>query len=132
HAPATQVHADKDGAMEASGGGPEVDGQGGPAAIAAVDERTDHPPCDRCQGYRTRRVYLATTLPPAWSDREVIDLYRRRWEIETCFGDIKTRMKMNVLKCRSVEGIMKELTVYLLVYNLVRLMMLRRAGAAGV
>ena len=34
-------------------------------------------------------------------------------------------MKMNVLKCKSVSGVLKELAVYLLVYNLVRLAMLR-------
>lgn len=80
-----------------------------------------------CKGYRSRVVYLATTLPASWSDQEVIDLYRRRWEIETCLGYLKTGMKMNVLKCRTVAGVMKELTVYLLVYNLVRLLMLRWA-----
>lgn len=77
-----------------------------------------------CKGYRTRVVYLATTLPMTFSDAEVAELYRRRWEIETCFGYIKTGMKMNVLKCKSVDGIMKELAVYLLVYNLVRLIIL--------
>ena len=60
------------------------------------------------------------------------DLYCRRWEIETCFNHLKTTMKMNVLKCQSVEGVMKELCIYLLVYNLVRLQMLRWAMAAGV
>jgi putative transposase len=76
------------------------------------------------KGYRTRVLWLASTLPMTWSDEEVIDLYRRRWEIETCFGCLKTGMKMNVLKCRSVDGVMKELTIYLLVYNLARLIML--------
>ncbi len=81
------------------------------------------------KGCRTKVVFLATTLldPDVWSDERLIDLYRRRWEIETCFGHIKTGMKMNVLKCKTVEGVMKELTIYLLVYNLVRLMMLRWA-----
>jgi Transposase DDE domain len=83
------------------------------------------------KGYRTRRIYLATTLPQQWSDREVIDLYRRRWEIETCFGHIKTGLKMNVLKCKTVDGVMKELTIYLLVYNLVRLLMLKYAEENG-
>ena len=79
------------------------------------------------KGYRTKVVYLATTLPMTFSDAEVIELYRRRWEIETCFGHIKTGMKMNVLKCKSVDGVTKELAAYLLVYNLVRLIMLRFA-----
>jgi len=38
---------------------------------------------------------------------------------------------MNVLKCQTVDGVMKELCVYLIVYNLVRLQMLRYAHEHG-
>ena len=41
-------------------------------------------------------------------------------------------MRMNVLKCQSVGGIQRELLVYLLVYNLIRLAMLQSAAAQGV
>ena len=37
---------------------------------------------------------------------------------------------MDVLKCKTVDGVLKELTVYALVYNLVRVAMVR-GGAAG-
>lgn len=40
-------------------------------------------------------------------------------------------MKMNVLKCQSLDGVMRELAAYLLVYNLVRLAMLRAAQRQG-
>ena len=40
-------------------------------------------------------------------------------------------MKLNVLKCQSVDGVMKELAAYLLVYNLVRLAMLHAAERQG-
>jgi len=84
-------------------------------------------------GFRTKVLFIATTLiQEEWSDQDVADLYGRRWEIETCFNHLKTTMKMNVLKCQSVEGVTKELCVYLLIYNLVRLQMLRWALAAGV
>ena len=85
-------------------------------------------------GFRTQVLFVATTLLDAqqWSDRSIAELYGRRWEIETCFNHLKTTMKMNVLKCQTVEGVMKELCVYLLVYNLVRLVMLRWAMTAGV
>jgi hypothetical protein len=81
------------------------------------------------KGYRTRHIALATTLldEHAWPDQKLAELYGRRWEIETCFDHLKTTMGMNVLKCRSIEGVQKELAVYLLVYNLVRLQMLRHA-----
>ena len=34
---------------------------------------------------------------------------------------------MDVLRCKTVEGVLKELAVFVLVYNLVRLVMLRAA-----
>jgi hypothetical protein len=81
------------------------------------------------RGFRSKRVIIATTLldPHAWPDAKIAELYGHRWRIETCFNHLKTTMKMNVLKCRSVDGILKEIATYLLVYNLVRLAMLDAA-----
>jgi len=85
------------------------------------------------QGFRTKRVIIATTLSKqAWSDADVAALYGRRWEIETCFDHLKTTMGMNRLKCKTVAGVMKELAMYLLAYNLVRLAMLKAAQSQGV
>ena len=50
-----------------------------------------------------------------------------RWRIETNLNHLKTTMGMDVLHCRSVSGVLKELTIYCLVYNLVRLVMLKAA-----
>ena len=41
-------------------------------------------------------------------------------------------MKMDVLKCLSVEGVLKELTVFAIVYNLVRLVMTEAWARQGV
>lgn len=81
------------------------------------------------KGFRTRQVTIATTLmdDAAWPDAKLAELYGQRWQIEGCFNQLKTHMNMNVLKCKSVEGVLKELAIYLLVYNLVRLAMLRAA-----
>ena len=49
------------------------------------------------------------------------------WHIETCFDHLKTTMNMNVLRCTTVDGVKKELAVYLAAYNLVRLVMLAAA-----
>ena len=40
---------------------------------------------------------------------------------------MKQTLKMDVLRCKTVEGVQKELTMYALVYNLVRLVMLAAA-----
>lgn len=81
------------------------------------------------KGMRTRRVTIATTLMDEqdWPDAKLAELYGQRWQIEGCFNYLKTTMNMNVLKCQSVQGVLKELAIYLLVYNLVRLTMLRAA-----
>lgn len=83
----------------------------------------------RRKGFRTRHVMIATTLfdTTAWPDQRIAELYGHRWQVETCFAHLKTTMRMNVLRCRTVEGVRKELAVYLAAYNLVRLAMLRAA-----
>ena len=74
------------------------------------------------KGFRTKKITLVTTLlvESVHSLPYLGDLFRRRWEIETNFGQVKTTMKLNVLKCKSVEGILKGLHVFALVYKLVR------------
>ena len=41
-------------------------------------------------------------------------------------------MKMNVLKCETVDGVLKELAIFMLIYNLVRLVMLEASRQQGV
>lgn len=85
------------------------------------------------KGYRTRIIFIATTLmdEETWPDWLLAEIYRRRWEIEVCFDHLKTTMNMNVLKCKSVDGVLKELAVFLLVYNRVRLAMVQTAARQG-
>jgi hypothetical protein len=85
-------------------------------------------------GSRTREVVIATTLldERQWPDKAIADLYGHRWPVETCFKHIKTTLKMDVLKSQTLDGILKELAVYLIAYNLVRLAMLKAARRLGV
>lgn len=86
------------------------------------------------KGFRSRRITIATTLldETLWPDARLAEVYGHRWQIEGCFDELKTHMKMNVHKCKSLEGVLKELAAYLLVYNMVRLAMLRAAARQGV
>ena len=81
------------------------------------------------RGMRTREVTIATTLLDSmrYPKREIARLYGLRWEIETNFRHLKTTMKMEHLKCQSVDGVLKELMVFVLVYNLVRATMVLAA-----
>jgi Transposase DDE domain len=80
-------------------------------------------------GCRTRDITLATTLldPVKYRAADLAELYGRRWQIETNFAHMKTSLKMDVLHCKTVEGVQKELTMYALAYNLIRLVMLEAA-----
>jgi len=79
---------------------------------------------------RTREVTLVTTLldPVHYPAHAIAELYRQRWRIEVNFRHLKTTMKMEVLRCQSVEGVIKELLMFALAYNLVRRVMLAAAG----
>jgi Transposase DDE domain len=76
-------------------------------------------------GFRTREITLVTTLLDAELYRvaDLAELYRQRWQVETALAQLKTSMKMDVLHCKTVPGVLKELTIFALVYNLVRLVM---------
>ena len=85
-------------------------------------------------GFRTKEVTLVTTLIDSqkYPKAELAEQYQQRWQIEVNFRHLKQTMGMDVLKCRSVDGVLKELAVFTLVYNLVRLVMLGAAAQQGV
>jgi hypothetical protein len=82
-------------------------------------------------GYRTRSVTLVTTLcdADAYPLASLSDLYGARWGVELNLRHLKQTMKMDVLRCKTVDGVLKELMVYALAYNLVRAVMLEAARA---
>ena len=81
------------------------------------------------RGYRTRWINLVTTLLDAdqYPARELAELYGQRWQIETDLRYLKQTLGMDVLKCKSVDGVLKEMFVFAVIYNLVRLAMLKAA-----
>lgn len=79
------------------------------------------------KGCRTRKVSLLTTLLDVdrYPRSSLTELYDARWRIETNLRHLKTTMGMNVLHCQSVDGVCKELWMYVLVYNLVQCTILK-------
>lgn len=77
------------------------------------------------KGFRVESITLVSTLVDAQRYRveDLADLFLTRWGIETNFGHLKTTMGLDVLKCKTVNGVLKELIVFALMYNLVRLVM---------
>jgi hypothetical protein len=81
------------------------------------------------RGFRTRVITLVTTLldPVGYPAAELARLYLGRWQIEVNFRHLKTTMGLEVLRCQRVAGVLKELYMFAIVYNLVRLVMLEAA-----
>lgn len=88
----------------------------------------------RRPGFRVRDVTLATTLCNAetYTSEALREVYGLRWTIETNFRHLKTTMKMDVLRCHTVAGVLKELTMFLLAYNLIRMTILEAARRQAV
>jgi hypothetical protein len=85
-------------------------------------------------GFRTRVVTLVTTLTDAaaYPADALAKLYGTRWRVEEHLKSLKQTMKMDVLKCKTVDGVLKELTMYALAYNLVRVAMVQAATRQAV
>lgn len=83
--------------------------------------------------FKVKGKIIVTTLIDGkiYSKHALFRLYKRRWEIETNLGQIKTILGMNILSCRTPEMIAKEIWIYILAYNLIRLIMARSAQMTG-
>jgi hypothetical protein len=78
------------------------------------------------KGHRTKVITLVTTLldSVAYPKAALAELYLGRWQIEVNLGHLKTTMGLAVLHCQTVDGVLKELYMFAVAYNLVRLVML--------
>ena len=85
-------------------------------------------------GFRPICVTIVTTLldPEKYPAEGLVDLRLTRWMIETNFRHLKITLGMDVLKCKTLAGIRKERWIFIIVYNLIRLAMLRAARRQGI
>src|SRR5687767_224452 len=76
-------------------------------------------------GFRVREITLITTLLDSqrYPLKALGELYHQRWTIETNFRHLKITLGMDRLHCKTVVGVQKEIVMFCLVYNLVRLAM---------
>lgn len=82
-----------------------------------------HPVCG------PQELTMVTTLvdPVTYPARALTELRGARWQVETNIRYLKTTMGMDMLHCRSSEGVRKEVCIFGIVYNLVRLVILEAA-----
>jgi len=70
--------------------------------------------------------------PKAHPKEGLKSLYQRCWHVELDIRHIKDTMGMNILSCKTPDMIMKEIWIYLLAYNLIRLIMAQSALLADI
>jgi hypothetical protein len=87
------------------------------------------PPTLTIREFKAGGKVMVTTLtcPKTLPKEELSTLYKQRWSVELDIRQIKETMGMNVLSCKSPEMAVKEIWVYLLAYNLIRLLMAQSA-----
>jgi hypothetical protein len=75
-------------------------------------------------------VTLVTTLLDSAVYRvdDLAEVYRRRWQVETSRAQLQTTMPRDVRHGQTGPGVLKELTVFAIVYNLVRMVMRQSAA----
>ena len=74
------------------------------------------------------KTLVTTLLCPKQTDKAAVkSLYKSRWHVELDLRNIKTTLGMEHLSCRTPAMAVKEVWVYLLAYNLIRLMMVEAA-----
>jgi Transposase DDE domain len=75
----------------------------------------------RQPGRRPREITLVTTLTNAqrYTARALAKLYERRWRVEVDLKHLKQSLHLDVLRCQTLPGVMKELLMMQVVYNLV-------------
>lgn len=74
------------------------------------------------------KTLVTTLLCHKQTDKAALKLlYRDRWHVELDLRNIKTTLGMEHLSCQTPTMVIKEIAVYLLAYNLIRLMMAQAA-----
>jgi len=73
------------------------------------------------RGRRRQHHWLVSTLldNELYPRREIAELYRQRWQVETRLGEIKTTLQGDVLRSKTPGGMRRELAAILLGHNLV-------------
>ena len=83
------------------------------------------------KGFRVRQLTLVTTLldPQRYPAQEILQAYLQRWRLEMCLDDLKTTLKMDLLRGHSPAMVQKELYARLIAHNLIRCLVAQAAAA---
>ena len=78
-------------------------------------------------------TWLVTSLldAQAYPEEEILELYARRWRVETMLREVKVAMGSDVLRSVTAEGVKKEILARLSAATIVRTLMVEAAIAKG-
>lgn len=82
-------------------------------------------------GRREQAIVVTTITDPSIPQKELADLYWRRWHAELDLRSIKQSMHLDVLRCKTPEMVAKEIFAHLLAYNLLRGVITEAAKRTG-
>jgi hypothetical protein len=84
-------------------------------------------------GFRSRTIIVVTTLldVEAITKSDLAQLYRARWHAELDLRSLKRTLQMDVLRCKTLELVRKEIWTHVLAYNLIRTIMAQAAAEHG-
>jgi hypothetical protein len=85
------------------------------------------------KGFRSRTIMVATTLrdPVQYPLEQIAALYGDRWTVELRIRDVKTTLRMEVLRGKSPDVVRKEILMHFLAYDLIRALMWQAAQEHG-
>lgn len=75
---------------------------------------------DGRDGEKLQAIVVTTITDPTIPQKELSDLYWRRWNCELDLRSIKQSLHLDVLRCKTPEMVRKEIFCHLLAYNLLR------------
>lgn len=73
-------------------------------------------------------VYVTTLLKhKKHNKKELLELYKMRWQVELNLKSIKAILGMDILSCKTPAMIKREIAVHMLAYNIIRIIMAEAA-----
>jgi hypothetical protein len=87
----------------------------------------------RIKGFRASRLLTSMLDVERFPANDLIELYHKRWEIETAYDELKTHTleREESIRSRSADLVRQEIHGLLIAYNLLRVVMARAALVAG-
>ena len=100
----------------------------------SLDEYRSHPEEITVREMKVgKKVLVTTLLAPRKTPKAALgELFLQRWHVELDLRNIKTTLGMETLSCKTPDMCEKEMWVYMLAYNLIRLLMAEAALQADV